>query len=79
MISYPNTLTRLKCVEIKIQAARELVSNTRDPRRTISQFESAFSVKDPNFVEKCYLMIEFDPQSYEQSSHDPIWLVSIEY
>ena len=53
MISYPNTLTRLKCVEIKIQAARELVSNTRDPRRTISQFESALSVKDTNFAEKC--------------------------
>ena len=27
----------------------------------------------PIFAEKCYLMVEYDPQTYEYSSDDPIW------
>ena len=30
-------------------------------------------MKDPLFVEKCYLMDESDPQTYEYLAHDPIW------
>ena len=30
-------------------------------------------MKDPVFVEKCYLMVESDPNTYEYSAHDPIW------
>ena len=30
-------------------------------------------MKDPLFEEKCYLMVELDPHTYEYSSHDPIW------
>ena len=30
-------------------------------------------MKDPLFVEKCYLMVESNPQTYEDASHDPRW------
>ena len=30
-------------------------------------------MKDPLFVEKCYMMVESDPQTYEYASHDPRW------
>ena len=30
-------------------------------------------MKDPLFAEKCYLMLESDPQTYEDAVHDPIW------
>ena len=30
-------------------------------------------MKDPMFVEKCYLMVELDTQTYEYVAHDPIW------
>ena len=30
-------------------------------------------MKDPLFAEKCYLMIDFDPNTYEYAAHDPRW------
>ena len=30
-------------------------------------------MKDPLFVEKCYLMVELDPYTYEDVAHDPRW------
>ena len=30
-------------------------------------------MKDPLFVEKFYLMVESDPQTYEDVAHDPRW------
>ena len=47
-----------KWAENTIHAAGELARNPSDSRRTRSQFESAFFVKDPFFDEKCYIMIE---------------------
>ena len=35
-------------------------------------------MKDPLFAEKCYLMVESDPQTYEYVAHDPIWKTSME-
>ena len=29
-------------------------------------------MKDPMFAEKCYLMVESDPYTYEYAAHDPI-------
>ena len=57
LITDPNSLTRPKWEANTIQAAGELAGNPRDSRRTRSQFESALSVKDPFFVDKCFLMI----------------------
>ena len=45
----------------------QVAGNPRDSRRTRSQFESALSVKDPFFSNKCFLMIESDPYKYEYS------------
>ena len=58
LISYPNIPTRKKWEAKTIQAVGELVVNTRDSRRTRSQFESSLSIKDPLFAEKCFLMVE---------------------
>ena len=30
-------------------------------------------MKDPLFVEKFYLVVESDPQTYEYAAHDPRW------
>ena len=30
-------------------------------------------MKDPFFVDKCYLMVESSPHTYEYSSYDPRW------
>ena len=64
LISYPNTPTRPKWEANIIHAVGELARDPSDPRKTRSQFESALSVKDPFFAEKCYLMVESNPQTY---------------
>ena len=61
LISYPNIPARPKWEARTIHAARKLARNPSDTMRTRSQFESALCVKDPLFVEKCYLMVEYDP------------------
>ena len=73
LIADPNIPTMPKLAAKTIQAAGELAENLRDPKRTRSQFESAICVKDPLFAEKYYLMIYFDPQTYEYVAHYPIW------
>ena len=64
LITYPNISTRPKWAEKNIQAVGELARNLRDPRRTISQFESALPIKDPCFDNKHFLMVEYDPLTY---------------
>ena len=39
--------------------------NPSDPKGARSQFESALYIEYPYFAEKCYLMVESDPQNYE--------------
>ena len=73
LIAYPNSPTRPKWAAKIIQAARELAGNPSDSRRTRSQFESALSFKGPLFSDKCFIMIEYDPQTYEEASKDPRW------
>ena len=77
LIAYPNNPTIPKWSARTFHAAGELVGNPSDPRRTGSQFESALCVKDPIFAEKCYLMVYYDPQTYEYSTHDPILQTSM--
>ena len=48
--------TRPKWAANIIHTAGELAGNPSDPRRTRTKFESALCMKDPLFVEKCYLM-----------------------
>ena len=78
LIVDPNSPTRPKWASNTIHAARELAGNPNDPRRTRSQFESALCMKDPMFAKKFYLMIESDPQTYEDSEKYPIWKTTME-
>ena len=64
LISYPNIPTRQKWAADTIHAAGELFRNPNDTRRTRSQFESALCVKNILFDEKCYLIIDYDPNKY---------------
>ena len=50
LIAYPNTPTRPKWEAKAIQEVGELARNPSDPRRTRSQFKSAFSIKEPCFA-----------------------------
>ena len=77
LIVDPNSPTRPKWEERTIHAVGELTMNPSDSRRTRSQFESALCVKYPLFYEKCYLMVEYDPQTYEYASYDPICKTSM--
>ena len=65
LIANPNISTRPKWASKTVQVARELARNPRDPRRSRSQFESALPIKDPCFDDKNFLMVEYDPQTYE--------------
>ena len=71
LIAYIDSPTRPKWVANTIHAAGELAGSPSDTRSTISQFESALCIKDPLFTKKCYLMVESDPQTYEDAAHDP--------
>ena len=77
LISDPNSNTTPKWAANTIHAAGELAGNPNDHRRTRSQFESALCMKDPMFAEKCYLMIESDPKTYEYGENYPIWQASM--
>ena len=77
LIEYPKNPTIPKSASRTIHAAGELAGNPNDIRTTRSQFESALCVKDPLFAEKCYLMIDSDPQTYKDAKTDPIWKTSI--
>ena len=73
LIADPINPTRPKWEENTIHAAGELAGNLSDTRRTRSQFQSALCMKDPLFDDKCYLMVESDPQTYEDATYDPRW------
>ena len=77
LIADPDSPTSQKWAEKTIHAAGELAGNPSDTRRTRSQFESALCMKDPLFAEKCYLMVESDPQTYEYVAHDPRCKISM--
>ena len=67
LIANPENPTRPKWVTNTIHVVGEIAGNPSDPRRTISQFESALCMKDPLFVEKCYLMVEFVGEIYHHT------------
>ena len=64
LILDPNTPTIPKWAAKSIHAVGKLDGNPSDPKRTTSLFESALSVKDALFYEKCYLIVESYPQTY---------------
>ena len=76
-IADPNSHTRPKWSAKTLHAAGELAGDPNDPRRTRSQFESDLCMKDPEFAERCYLMVESDPQTYEEAVGYPRWQASM--
>ena len=77
LILDPNIPTIPKWEANTIHVAGEIARNRSDTRRTRSQFESALCVKDTLFNEKCYMMVESDPKTYEYEAHDPILKTSM--
>ena len=77
LIADPNRPTRPKWESKTLHAAGELAGDPNDPRRTRSQYESGLCMKDPMFAEKCYMMIESDPQTYEYVENYPRWQESM--
>ena len=73
----PDSPARPKWAAKTIHAAGELAGNPSDPRRTRSQFESSLSIKDPCFDDKCFIMFEYGPLTYEYACEDPIWKTSM--
>ena len=69
---------RIKWAEKTIQAVGDLARDPLDSRKTRSQFHNALSTFDTNIPNRCFMMVAYDPHSYEEASHDPIWKKSMQ-
>ena len=52
-----------------------------DKRRMRSQYQKesvALSHRDPLLVERCFMMLGLDPQSFREDFHDPRWKESMD-
>ena len=77
--SIPNQ--RLKWAQNLIEAIGNVAGDPYDRRRTRSQYHNehvALSHTDPLLSERCFMMTGFDPQSYKEAFHDPIWKASMD-
>ena len=64
-----------------IEVVGNNVGDPIDRRRTRSQFQDenlALSYTDPLLLERCYMMLGSDPQSYKEAYHDLIWQASMD-
>ena len=55
-----------------MQAAGELAGNPQEPRKTISQTSKASFASDSALSEHCYMLIIYNPQTYQQYFTDLI-------
>ena len=69
---------RPKWAEKSIQVAGDLAGDPLDSRKTRSQFHNAFSTCVSNILERCFMMVGYDPHSYEEASHDPRWKTTMQ-
>ena len=67
-----------KWAEKIIQAARELAGNPQEPRKTRSQSNNAAFASERALDEHCYMLIGYDPKSYQKYFHDPRWKSAME-
>ena len=70
--------SRPKWAEKIIQAAGELARNPHEPRKTRSQTSNASFASDSAFDEQCYMMIGYNPQTYQKYCNYLIWKTSME-
>ena len=64
--------TRPKWAEKTLEVVGDLVGYPLDPRKTISQFHTASFASEVYLSEKCFMMVSYDIQSYQEASIDPI-------
>ena len=77
MHSYNESPIRPKWAEKTIQAASDLDGDPLDSRNTRSQFHNAFSTCELNILDRLFMMVEYNPHTYQESSLDPIWKTSM--
>ena len=65
--------SRTKCAEKIIQDAGELAGNPQEPMKTRSQTSNNSFSSDSALVEHYYMLIGYDPHTYEKSCNYPIW------
>ena len=64
--------------EKKIEVVRHLVGDPLDSRKTRSQFHNSYSTFELNIVDMCFIMVGYDPCTYQDASLDPIWKESMQ-
>ena len=77
-ISVDDSPSRPKWAEKIVQAVGELAGNPQEPRKTRSQTSKASFASDSILAEHYYMLINSDPQTYEQSCTNPIWKSAME-
>jgi len=77
-ISVYDSPSRPKWAEKIVQAAGELAGNPQEPRKTRSQTSKASFASDSALSEHCYMLISFDPYTYQQACTDPRWKSAME-
>ena len=56
-----------KWVDKTIQIAGDLAEDPLDSRNTRYLFHNSFSTCDSNIPERCFMMVGYNPQSYEEA------------
>ena len=69
---------RPKWTEKTIEAVGDLAGNPLDPRKTRSQFHGAYFANELRLDDNYYMMVGYNPKSYYESSHDPIWKTTMQ-
>ena len=70
--------TRPKWAQKTIEAVGDLAGNPLDPRKTRSQFHTAYFASQVYLAKKCFMMVGSDPQSYQEAYYDPIWKTTMQ-
>ena len=65
MHAYHDSYIMPKWHDKTIQVVGDLAGDPLDTRKTRYEFHSEFSTCDSNIIEKCFMMIAYDPQSYK--------------
>ena len=64
--------SRPKWAEKIVQASGELAGNPHDPRKTRSQTSKDSFASDIHLVEHCYMLVWYNPDTYQQYCNYPI-------
>ena len=65
-------------VEKTIQAVGDLDGDPLDSRKARSQFHNTFFTCELNISEILFMMVGYDPHTYQEASLDLIWKISMQ-